>query len=71
MVVERYKGCRDDAEVLLYRTELPASEGGGHVWPGGRPPDTVPPGAPGLNPGHEINASKIIWDFFRGHRLPR
>jgi poly(3-hydroxybutyrate) depolymerase len=59
----------------LYRTEAPAAEGGGHVWPGGKPPRVLPPGmdaaaAARLETGHEINATKLIWDFFADHRLP-
>ena len=76
VVLERYKDCQDDTDVLLYRTEATASEGGGHVWPGGQAPRTVPPGtdpaaAAGFYPGREINATQLIWDFFNGHRMPR
>jgi polyhydroxybutyrate depolymerase len=76
VVLERYKGCKGDADVLLYRTEARASEGGGHVWPGGQAPRDLPAGtdpavAAGFNPGHEIDASRLIWDFFKDHRLPR
>ncbi len=76
VVLERYKGCKDDSAVWLYRTEARADEGGGHVWPGGQAPRDLPPGidpavAAGFNTGREIDASELLWEFFRDHRLPR
>jgi polyhydroxybutyrate depolymerase len=57
-----YTQCRDDVSVELYRIA-----NGGHTWAG----STGPPHGPGLV-SQEINASRIIWDFFehyttRGH----
>ena len=76
VVLEKYKDCGGEADVLLYRTEATAAEGGGHVWPGGQRPRDLPAGADPaaaarFNTGHEINASKLIWEFFDQHRLPR
>ena len=45
-----YTGCRQGAEVVLYRIS-----NGGHVWPGVN------------EPGSEIDASRILWDFFARH----
>ena len=64
--VERthYKNCRDETEVVLL-----AIEGGGHTWPGSAE-------RPGLKrvvgrTSRDINASELIWDFFRKHSLRR
>ena len=57
VVVESFGLGRDSSEVLLYTVE-----GGGHTWPsGGR-----------RNPqfgktARDINATEVIWDFFRRH----
>jgi polyhydroxybutyrate depolymerase len=29
----RYGGCRAGAELILYRTDAPVADGGGHIWP--------------------------------------
>ncbi len=55
-----YSGCREEAEVVLYTIE-----GGGHTWPGGP--------AAGRRVGRvtrEIDATRLIWDFFERHRRP-
>jgi polyhydroxybutyrate depolymerase len=66
---ESWRACGGDAEVVFYRTEATEAEGGGHVWPTG--PAGPAPGTPSrLERGHEINASRIIWEFFGRHRLP-
>jgi len=53
-----YIGCRDNAEVVLYTLE-----GGGHGWPGG-------PSIPLLGEASaEIDASKVLWEFFEAHPL--
>jgi polyhydroxybutyrate depolymerase len=49
-----YTGCRQGADVVLYRIS-----NGAHVWPGA------------TEPGTEIDASRILWDFFARFRLPR
>ncbi|WP_051797105.1 alpha/beta hydrolase family esterase [Catenuloplanes japonicus] len=46
-----YTGCRQGADVVLYRIS-----NGAHVWPGV------------TEPGTEIDASRILWDFFARFR---
>jgi polyhydroxybutyrate depolymerase len=55
-----YGPGRDGAEVVLYRIE-----GGGHTWPGRS-------GAEGMlgRSTKEIDASTLIWEFFRKHPMP-
>lgn len=53
---ERYLGCRDDAEVILY-----VVQGGGHFWPGPLAGDAA---------SRAVPASSIIWDFFQRHPRP-
>lgn len=52
-----YTNCATDAEVTLVTIE-----GGGHMWPGGKPgrhsADT---------PNQAINASEVMWEFFEAH----
>jgi polyhydroxybutyrate depolymerase len=55
-----YKGCADNAEVVLY-----SILGGGHTWPGGGP---MPPWFVGRTT-HSIDASSVMWEFFREHPL--
>ena len=62
-VVElRYTGCRHHADIVLYRIEASAAEGGGHVWPGG-------PWSMAATERPEISASERIWEFFRRHPM--
>lgn len=56
----RYEGCRDGAEVLLYRVL-----GGGHTWPGGW--QYLRPWVVGKT-SHDWDASETIWKFFRSKR---
>lgn len=56
---ERYAGCRDGAEVVLY-----AVEGGGHAWPGAYQYAT--PAIVGKT-SYDLNACQVIWDFFKRH----
>jgi polyhydroxybutyrate depolymerase len=61
--VERrtYANGRDGAEVVFYRIE-----GGGHTWPGGfKQPERLL-GKTCRN----IDASRIMWDFFAKYSLP-
>jgi polyhydroxybutyrate depolymerase len=54
-----WTGCRDGSAVELY-----AVENGGHRWPGGAA------SSPGRTDGiqtQEIDASRLIWDFFTAH----
>ena len=54
----RYEGCREDAWVVLYWIE-----GQGHAWPGG--PAILLLGKSVT----DINASEVMWAFFRDHPL--
>ena len=57
-----YQHCADDAAVLLYTIN-----GGGHTWPGGKP---LPEWFTGITT-YEIDASQLMWEFFRQHPLKR
>jgi polyhydroxybutyrate depolymerase len=58
----RYSACRRNASVVLYRVE-----GGGHTWPGS---EAFIPLEPALGPvTFEIDATELIWRFFRHHIL--
>lgn len=55
-----YDDCASGAPAILYRIE-----GGGHTWPGGGP-------APEWFVGrttHTIDASSVMWQFFKAHPL--
>jgi polyhydroxybutyrate depolymerase len=60
----RYEPCAQGAAIWLYRTDAPSDQGGGHAWPG-----ALRSGA-AARPSTEINASELIWQFFRRYRLP-
>ena len=55
-----YTNCADDAAVELYTIK-----GGGHTWPGGQP---LPAWFVGRT-SSTIDASSLMWAFFRAHRL--
>jgi polyhydroxybutyrate depolymerase len=57
-----YTECAGNAAAVLYTIE-----GGGHTWPGGGdiPEWFVGPAT------HTIDASSIMWDFFKAHPLRR
>jgi polyhydroxybutyrate depolymerase len=55
-----YTKCADDAAVVLYTIK-----GGGHTWPGGHP---LPEWFVGPT-SDRIDASSLMWAFFRAHRL--
>jgi polyhydroxybutyrate depolymerase len=57
-----YTDCADDAAVVLYTVK-----GGGHSWPGGGP---LPEWLVGAT-SHGIDATSLMWSFFRQHRLVR
>lgn len=63
----RYGRCRDHAEVLLYVTDRPDREGGGHIWPGA--PARAQDSFAGSVVGQSLQASDIILKFFRKHSL--
>jgi polyhydroxybutyrate depolymerase len=54
---EAWEACQEGASVVLYTIE-----GGGHTWPG----------SPLLEAftTDEINATDIIWEFFKAHPMP-
>lgn len=61
--VERRAGCRDTAEVLLYRVE-----GGGHTWPGGF--QYLGERWIGRT-NRDLDATDVIWSFFQRHPIAR
>jgi polyhydroxybutyrate depolymerase len=57
----RWSGGRDGTEIVLY-----TFEGGGHTWPADR-------SAPKLLVGrvcHDVDATRVIWEFFKAHPRP-
>lgn len=58
-----YDGCRAGTSVVLYRLE-----GGGHTWPNAK--QRLPSSVVGRI-CREIDASEVIWDFFRTHPRQR
>ncbi|HUD71615.1 MAG TPA: hypothetical protein VMQ62_06595 [Dongiaceae bacterium] len=58
-----YEGCRDEAEVVLYRIN-----GGGHMWPDGYQWDNLFPGEYGPTT-RDINGNEVMWEFFKAHPL--
>jgi len=57
-----YTDCADDAAVVLFTIH-----GGGHTWPGGEP---LPEWFVGPT-SRSIDATRQMWEFFQGHRLPK
>ena len=57
-----YTDCADDASVVLYTIT-----GGGHTWPGGQP---MPEWLVGPT-SRSIDATRLMWAFFRQHPLRR
>lgn len=58
----RFTGCRDNAEVVFY-----SIAGGGHTWPGGEPLPEFITGPTGM----DIDATRLMWEFFQNHpRVP-
>lgn len=55
-----YVDCDDGAQVVLYTIE-----GGGHSWPGGKPPPEWRVGPT----SQSIDATREMWRFFREHRI--
>jgi polyhydroxybutyrate depolymerase len=51
----RYEGCEPGAEVVFYTIS-----DGGHTWPGG---NDLPKSITGKTT-HEINATRLMWEFF-------
>lgn len=60
-----YRGCRDAAELIFYRTDAPVELGGGHIWPH---PGTSPKGSiPTDEQVDQLDASALMWEFFSRH----
>lgn len=55
-----WNNCMPGATIRCYLTR-----DGGHSWPGGHKPN-----ARGDNPSTVIDATGLIWDFFKGYSLP-
>ena len=55
-----FTGCKSNAEVILYSVA-----GAGHTWPGG---EKLPVWIAGYT-NQDINASALMWEFFRGYSL--
>jgi polyhydroxybutyrate depolymerase len=61
VVRERYAAGDAGAPVVFHRVEC-----GGHTWPGGRDAFGIIVG----RTSEDIDASRVIWDFFAGFALP-
>lgn len=61
VTAELYAGGPSGADVLAYMIS-----GGGHTWPGGR--QYLPEAVIGRT-SRDIDASALLWDFFRKHNL--
>ncbi|MCX6006361.1 MAG: dienelactone hydrolase family protein [Chloroflexi bacterium] len=59
--VEKYTGCRDGTEVVLYRVN-----GGGHTWPGGL--QYMSERFIGKT-SRDFSATETIWQFFKLHPM--
>lgn len=57
----KYTGCDQGADVILYTVH-----GGGHTWPGGEP---LPEFIAGRTT-QDIDASRVMWEFFRQYYFP-
>ncbi len=60
VIERRYSGCA--ADVVFYTIQ-----GGGHTWPGGEP---LPVWLTGPTTT-EIDATRLMWQFFQSHPLPQ
>jgi len=58
----RYTDCKNDADVLFYTVH-----GGGHSWPGG---GGLPRWIVG-HTSHDLNASRVMWEFYSKHSLEK
>lgn len=65
VTLERYPGGAEGKEVRFYRVE-----GGGHTWPGSRPGFLERFAGVGTV-SRDINASEVIWDFFKSQSNQR
>jgi polyhydroxybutyrate depolymerase len=60
-----YLGCRDGAELILYRTDAPVEHGGGHIWP--HASTSAQESASAVDQVDQLDASELIWKFFSRH----
>jgi polyhydroxybutyrate depolymerase len=60
-----YRGCRDAAQLTLYRTDAPVEHGGGHIWP--HSSASAPESIPAAEQVDQLDASALIWEFFSRH----
>jgi polyhydroxybutyrate depolymerase len=58
----RYTGCDQNAEVVFYTIQ-----GGGHSWPGG---DPLPKWIVGET-NRDVDATRLLWEFFQQHPLAK
>ena len=56
----KYSQCSQNADVDFYTID-----GGGHAWPGG---DPIPAWIVGYT-SQQINATRVMWEFFKAHPL--
>jgi len=61
----RYRFLSDSGEVIFYKVM-----GGGHSWPGGDKQHLVLSWGTIGTTNFDINASELIWNFFKNYRLP-
>jgi polyhydroxybutyrate depolymerase len=59
--IEKYTGCRDGTEVILYKVN-----GGGHTWPGGL--QYLSENFIGKT-SRDFSATETIWQFFKLHPM--
>lgn len=59
VAIWRYQACSSGDEVVFYRLT-----NAGHAWPGGRPSAEAP-----AQPTQDINATDVMWDFFKSRTL--
>ena len=57
-----YQADTNHADVVFYTVT-----GGGHTWPGGK---TMPVAIVGKTTA-DVDATRLMWDFFVAHPLPR
>jgi polyhydroxybutyrate depolymerase len=62
-----YQGCRQTAELILYRTDAPVEHGGGHIWP--HSSTSAQESTLAAEQVDQLDASALIWEFFSRHQL--
>jgi polyhydroxybutyrate depolymerase len=59
-----HTNCEDSTKIIFYKIL-----NGGHTWPGGNPTYLVIPGYDMGNTNFDVNASEMMWDFFKNYHL--